>query len=75
MRRWLLVVWMHFLKPEIEMFINRYSNDDDEREEEKKKRLYLNWRLFHVLKLQFFSFIVAPPQYLDVFCGVGSKQS
>lgn len=45
---------MHFLKPEIEMFINRNSDDDDEREEGKEERLYLNWRLFYVLKLQFF---------------------
>lgn len=52
---------MHFLKPEIEMFINRNSDDDDEREEGKRKEdFYLNWRLFYVLKLQFFSLIVAP---------------
>jgi hypothetical protein len=51
----------HFLKLEIEMFINRKpekrGSDDDE--EGRKKRLYLNWRLFYVLKLQFF-LIVAP---------------
>jgi hypothetical protein len=29
---------MHFLKPEIEMFINRNSDDDDEREEGKGRK-------------------------------------
>lgn len=50
------VVWMHFLKLEIEMFINRNRNGNKRRRRRRnEKRLYLNWRLFYVLKLQFFS--------------------